>query len=91
MQDPKTHKENEMKTATKKSTPAKKAPVTVAPPKREPGLDEKKVAALFKEGASTGEICLKLGMERSSGSRKLVREALRAAGTYERRMPAKAE
>jgi hypothetical protein len=80
-----------MKTVSKKSAPAKKATAPVVPAKKESGLDEKKVAALFKEGASTGEICLKLGMERSSTSRKLVREALRAAGTYERRMPAKTE
>lgn len=78
-----------MKTA-KKSAPAKKAPAVEATKKTDSGLDDKKVLALFKDGASTGEICLKLGIERSSASRKLIREVLRAAGTYERRMPAKA-
>jgi hypothetical protein len=84
MQDPKTQKENEMKTASKKATSAKKA---TAVKKVESTLDDKKVVALFKGGASTGEICLKLGMPRTSATRKLVREVLRSAGTYERRMP----
>ena len=68
-----------------KAAPAKKAPAS------EPAIDDKKVLALFKTGKSTGEVCLAMGLPRDSASRKAVREILRAAGTYERRMPAVAE